>query len=70
MLSGMLYGKRFFPYYVNNILGGIDEDGKGCVYSFDPVVRTLEILLWRPFVPPPSLFLRLSFQHWHCHRRY
>lgn len=37
MISGMLYGKRFFPYYVYNILGGIDEDGKGAVYSFDPV---------------------------------
>lgn len=23
----MLYAKRFFPYYVYNILGGIEEDG-------------------------------------------
>merc|ERR1712137_65728 len=37
MLSTMLYGKRFFPYYTNNILGGIDADGKGCIFSFDPV---------------------------------
>lgn len=37
MISTMLYGKRFFPYYVYNILGGIDEEGKGAVYSFDPV---------------------------------
>jgi len=29
--------KRFFPYYVYNILGGIEEDGSGAVYSFDPV---------------------------------
>lgn len=37
MISTMLYGKRFFPYYVYNILGGVDEEGKGAVYSFDPV---------------------------------
>jgi 20S proteasome subunit beta 6 len=28
MLSTMLYGKRFFPYYVWNTLGGLDENGK------------------------------------------
>ncbi|KAJ3105255.1 Proteasome subunit beta type-1 [Phlyctochytrium planicorne] len=37
MLSTMLYGKRFFPYYVWNVLGGLDENGKGCVFSYDPV---------------------------------
>lgn len=37
MLCTILYGKRFFPYYVYNILGGLDEEGKGAVYSFDPV---------------------------------
>ncbi|KAJ3122405.1 Proteasome subunit beta type-1 [Nowakowskiella sp. JEL0407] len=37
MLSIMLYHKRFFPFYVYNILGGLDENGKGCVYSYDPV---------------------------------
>ena len=37
MLATMLYGKRFFPYYTYNILGGLDADGKGCVFSFDPV---------------------------------
>lgn len=37
MIQTMLYAKRFFPYYVYNILGGIEEDGTGAVYSFDPV---------------------------------
>ncbi|XP_014664839.1 PREDICTED: proteasome subunit beta type-1-B-like [Priapulus caudatus] len=37
MLSTMLYYRRFFPYYTYNIIAGLDSDGKGCVYSFDPV---------------------------------
>jgi len=37
MMATMLYHKRFFPYYISNILGGLDENGKGCVYSYDPV---------------------------------
>jgi len=37
MLSTMLYYKRFFPYYTYNILAGLDEEGKGAIYSFDPV---------------------------------
>jgi hypothetical protein len=53
LIQTLLYGRRFFPYYVYNILGGIEEDGSsntspslplsptrsgtGAVYSFDPV---------------------------------
>ncbi|XP_064099061.1 proteasome subunit beta type-1-like [Macrobrachium nipponense] len=37
LLSTMLYWKRFFPYYVSNILAGLDEEGKGVVYHYDPV---------------------------------
>jgi len=36
-LSTILYQKRFFPYYVTAILGGIGEDGRGALYSYDPV---------------------------------
>ena len=36
LLAIMLYQKRFFPYYVWNIVAGIDEKG-GAVFSYDPV---------------------------------
>lgn len=37
LVQHLLYGKRFFPYYVHTIIAGLDENGKGAVYSFDPV---------------------------------
>ncbi|XP_076038537.1 proteasome beta6 subunit [Oratosquilla oratoria] len=37
LLSTLLYSRRFFPYYVDNILAGLDENGAGVVYHYDPV---------------------------------
>jgi len=37
LVQTLLYGRRFFPYYAYVILGGIEADGTGAVYSFDPV---------------------------------
>ncbi|KAK9234570.1 nucleophile aminohydrolase [Lipomyces kononenkoae] len=37
LIQTMLYGKRFFPYYVHTIIAGLDDEGRGAVYSFDPV---------------------------------
>jgi 20S proteasome subunit beta 6 len=37
LISTMLYNKRFFPYYVNPIIAGLDEQGRGAIYSYDPV---------------------------------
>lgn len=37
LISTMLYYKRFFPYYISNIVAGLDDNGNGVVYSYDPV---------------------------------
>jgi 20S proteasome subunit beta 6 len=37
MISIMMYGRRFFPYYTNTVITGLDTDGKGCIFAFDPV---------------------------------
>ena len=36
-LATLLYSKRFFPFYVQTILAGLDEEGTGALYSYDPV---------------------------------
>ena len=37
MISITMYGRRFFPYYTSTAVAGLDKDGKGCIYGFDPV---------------------------------
>ncbi|KAM3175652.1 hypothetical protein ACTXT7_008092 [Hymenolepis weldensis] len=37
LISICLYSRRFFPFYVGTLLAGIDENGNGALYSYDPV---------------------------------
>ncbi|KII61699.1 Proteasome subunit beta type-1-A [Thelohanellus kitauei] len=37
LIGNTLYYRRFFPYYAYVILAGLDEQGKGAVYAYDPV---------------------------------
>jgi 20S proteasome subunit beta 6 len=36
-VSNTLYSKRFFPYYTNVLVAGINKDGEGKLYGYDPV---------------------------------
>lgn len=38
LIQTMLYARRFFPYYVYNILGGIEEDGM-CLFGHTAMDR-------------------------------
>ncbi|KAL4758225.1 proteasome subunit beta [Aspergillus foveolatus] len=35
-VSTMLYEKRFFPYQLQTMVAGIDADGQGAIYYYDP----------------------------------
>merc|ERR1711871_58407 len=37
LLSTTLYHRRFFPIYTFNVLGGLDENGQGCIFTYDAI---------------------------------
>jgi 20S proteasome subunit beta 6 len=37
LLSTTLYHRRFFPLYTFNVLGGLDETGQGCIFTYDAI---------------------------------
>ena len=37
LIANMLYFRRFFPYYISNVVVGLDDKDEGVVYSYDPV---------------------------------
>lgn len=69
MISITMYGRRFFPYYTNTVITGLDTDGKGCVFAFDPVgSMTQQLYACEGSAMPlilPILDAHVSLSNWH-----
>lgn len=76
LLSTLLYSRRFFPYYVYNVLAGLDNNGEGCLYSYDPVGHCEKVnytaggssgVLMQPFLDSwVSLNFNSIYLYWKC----
>ena len=63
MLSTMLYQRRFFPYYVYNIIAGLDDQGDVIGFpSSHPHHQYLSY--WSLSSPVPSLPMLLVVVYW------
>lgn len=43
VVQNVLYSKRFFPFYISVFVAGVDSEGKGQLFSYDPI-GTIELV--------------------------